>query len=167
MGGLLKALAVVGLLSVPLLVISALPRLYELVPSSGAGQASANAPAPQQQFRLPDATPAGQRGRFAALAETPPPTLAPPPATAIRAATPRPTPTGERIVIGNTDGIGAVLRADPVTGPPVASLAEQQVLEVLERRNIPGSGDWVHVRTPDGKEGWIIGLVALPINRAQ
>jgi hypothetical protein len=83
-------------------------------------------------------------------------------ATATAAPTPRPTPTGERVIIGNTGGVGAVLRADPVTGKPIASLREQQQLDVLERRNIPGSGDWVHVRTADGREGWITALVAQP-----
>ena len=160
MGGLFKALAVLGLLGVPLLVVIALPRFFELagsVPSSR--QASVSAPA----FRLADATPTPVRARFAALADTPPPTLAPPAATATPVPTPRPAPTGEQIVIGNTGGIGAVLRAEPVTGRPVRSLREQQVLEVIERRNIPGSGDWVHVRTPDGVDGWVTGLVALPI----
>jgi hypothetical protein len=79
-------------------------------------------------------------------------------------ATPRPTPTGERVVVANTGGRGAVLRAEPVTGRPVAALREQQVLDVLERRNVPGSGDWVRVRTSDGLEGWITGLVALPLS---
>jgi hypothetical protein len=165
MGGMFKALAVLVLLGVPLLVISALPRLLELVPSAPAGQASAASSG--QQFRLPAATPTNQRARFAALEETPPPTLAPPAATATQVATPRPTSTGERIVIGNTGGIGAVLRAEPVTGRAIASLPEQKIVEVVERRNIPGSGDWVHVRTPEGQEGWVIGLVALPTNRAQ
>jgi len=80
--------------------------------------------------------------------------------------TARATPTGERIIIGNTGGQGAVLRSDPVTGRAVAALREQQVLEVLERRNVPGSGDWVHVRTIEGVEGWVTGLVALPLTAA-
>jgi hypothetical protein len=145
-----------------------MPRLFELAGSvpvaSGASSASA---APTQQFRLSDPTATTQRTRFGALEETPPPTLAPPAMTATPVATLRPTPTGERIVIGNTGGIGAVLRDEPVTGKPLGSLAERQVLDVVERRNVPGSGDWVHVRTSDGKEGWIIGLVALPMARAQ
>ena len=70
------------------------------------------------------------------------------------------------VVIGNTGGLGAVLRADPVTGSPVAALRDQQVLDVLERRNVPGSGDWVHVRTADGKEGWVTGIVARPLPTA-
>jgi hypothetical protein len=167
MGGLVKALFAVVLLGVPLLVISALPRLYELAGTIPTGASAEQASAQQQQFRLSDPTPTTQRARFAALEETPPPTLAPPVATATPAATPRPTATGERIVIGNTGGIGAVLRSDPVTGRPLGSLHEQQILEVLERRNVPGSGDWVHVRTPDGQEGWVIGLVALPTARTQ
>jgi hypothetical protein len=165
MGGLFKALVVLVLLGVPLLVISALPRLLELVPSAATGQSSASAA--QQPFRLPAPTPTTQRSRFAALEETPPPTLVAPAITAAPLATSRPTSTGERIVIGNTGGIGAVLRAEPVTGRALASLPEQKIVEVLERRNIPGSGDWVHVRTPEGDEGWVIGLVALPTARAQ
>jgi hypothetical protein len=69
-------------------------------------------------------------------------------------------------VVGNTGGRGAVLRADPVTGRPVAALRDQQVLEVIERRNVPGSGDWVHVRTAEGVEGWVTGVVALPLSSA-
>jgi hypothetical protein len=84
-------------------------------------------------------------------------------ATATAVPTPRRTPTGERVVIGNTGGLGAVLRADPVTGRPVAALRDAQVVDVLERRNVPGSGDWVHVRTADGLEGWITGIVARPL----
>jgi hypothetical protein len=66
-------------------------------------------------------------------------------------------------VIGNTGGVGAVLRTEPVTGTAVASLHEQLVLEVLERRTVAGSGEWVHVRTAEGVDGWVIGLVALPL----
>ena len=163
MVGLFKAVAVVVLLGVPLLVITALPRFFELagsIPTSG--QSGVAAPA----FRLVDATPTNARAKFAPLDETPPPTLAPPEATATPGATPRPVATGERIVIGNTGGVGAVLRAEPVTGRPITSLREQQVLEVVERRNIPGSGDWVRVRTPEGVEGWVTGLVAMPLRAA-
>ena len=160
---LLKALFALALLAVPLLVITTLPRLFELagsVPSPPSSDSGVLAPSPA--FRLIDTPTAGTRSRFASLNDTPPPTLAPPEATATPPAAPRPEPTGERIVIGNTGGRGAVLRADPVTGRPVAALREQQVLDVLERRNIPGGGDWVRVRTSDGQEGWVTSLVALP-----
>ena len=162
MSGLAKAAVVVLLLSVPLLVITALPRLFELagsIPAAGSQPAAAAAPA----FRLVDATPTNARARFGALEETPPPTLAPPALTSTPVATPRPAPTGERAVIGNTGGVGAVLRAEPVTGQAMASLREQLVVDVLERRVIPGSGEWVHVRTAEGVEGWVIGLVARPL----
>src|SRR5438477_13139310 len=92
MSGLAKAAVVVLLLSVPLLVITALPRFFELagsIPATGSQPAAAAAPA----FRLVDATPTNVRARFGALEETPPPTLAPPALTATPAATPRPTPT--------------------------------------------------------------------------
>jgi hypothetical protein len=163
MSGLVKAAVVVLLLSVPLLVITALPRFFELagsIPATGSQPAAAGAPA----FRLVDATPTNARARFGALEETPPPTLAPPAMTATPVATPRPAPTGERVVIGNTGGVGAVLRAEPVTGRAVASLREQLVVDVLERRSMPGNGEWVHVRTAEGVDGWVIGLVALPVS---
>jgi hypothetical protein len=164
MSGMVKAAVVVLLLSVPLLVITALPRFFELagsIPAVG-NQAAAATPA----FRLADTTPTNARARFGALEETPPPTLAPPPMTATPGPAPRPTPSGERVVIGNTGGVGAVLRSDPVTGRALASLPEQLVVDVLERRNVPGSGDWVHVRTDQGVDGWVIGLVALPLTTA-
>jgi Bacterial SH3 domain len=160
---LLKLLVVVALLGMPLLVITALPRFFELagsVPSVNGQQAD---PTATPGFRLTDATPTNVRARFGNLDETPPPTLAPPAVTATSVATPRPTATGERIAIGNTGGQGAILRAEPVTGSPVAALHEQQVLDVLERRTVPGGGVWVRVRTSEGIEGWVTGLVALPI----
>jgi hypothetical protein len=160
--GFVKVLAVVVLLGTPLMVVSALPRLFELAGSAPASGGSTSAATSNTAFRLVDASPTNVRARFAPVDDGPPPTLAPPPATATPIATPRPTGTGERIIIGNTGGIGAVLRAEPVTGRPVGSLREGLILEVLERRSVPGSGNWVHVRTPEGAEGWVIGLVALP-----
>jgi hypothetical protein len=158
---LFKALIVVGLLGVPLLVITALPRFFEFAGSVPALSGPVGA-APTPAFRLPDPTPGSARPRFAPLEETPPPTLALPVAVA-QVATPQPSPTGERIVIGNTDGVGAILRSEPVTGAPVAALREGLVLDVLERRSVAGSGDWVRVRTTTGAEGWVTGLAALPV----
>lgn len=162
MHGLIKALAVLALLGVPLLVITALPRFFELAGSVPAVSTGASGPVPTPAFRLTEPTPTNVRARFAPVDETPPPTLAPPPAP-VQVATPQPTTTGERVIIGNTGGVGAVLRADPVTGHPLAALREGLVLEVLERRSVAGSGDWVHVRTAEGVEGWVTGLVALPV----
>lgn len=155
----------VALLSVPLVVISALPRFFELAGSvpvlRTGGQAVSGVPTPVLRLAAPQAT--NVRARFAPDVETPPPTLAAPAAPATLVATPRPLTSGERVVIGNTDGIGAVLRSEPVTGQALAALPEQLMLDVVERRSIAGSGEWVHVRTPDGREGWVTGLVALPV----
>jgi hypothetical protein len=161
---LFKALIVVGLLGVPLLVITALPKFFEVAGSVPALGGPAG-PAPTPGFRLADPTPGSTRPRFAPLQDTPPPTLAPPVAVN-QVATPQPSPTGERIVIGNTDGVGAILRSEPVTGAPVAALREGLVLEVLERRGVAGNGDWVRVRTTTGTEGWVTGLAALPVAAA-
>ena len=159
---LLKGVVVLALLGVPLLVITVLPRFFELAGSVPALSPGSTGPLPTPAFRLTDPTPTAIRGRFAPVVETPPPTLAPPPPVQAQVATPRPSPTGERIVIGNTGGVGAVLRSDPVTGQPIAALREGLVLEVVERRSVAGSGDWVRVRTAEGVEGWVTGLVALP-----
>jgi Bacterial SH3 domain len=158
----LKAVFALMLLGVPLVVITALPRFFELAGAAATPAGQTSAPASASVFRLVDPTPPGAR-RLAALDEPPPPTLAPPAATATLEATPRPAPSGERVIIGNTDGLGAVLRSDPVTGRAIASLPERQVVEVLEHRSVPGNGDWLHVRTTDGTEGWVTGLAALPV----
>jgi hypothetical protein len=159
---LLKLLVVLALLGMPLVVITALPRFFELAGSVPAVSIQQTDPTATPGFRLTDPTPTSARTRFGALDQTPPPTLAPVvPATVV--ATPLPTARSERITIGNTGGVGAILRSDPVTGRPVAALHEQQVLDVLERRTVPGSGVWVRARTSDGLEGWVTGLVALPV----
>jgi len=157
---LVKLLVVVALLGMPLLVITAMPRFFELVGSVPAVHDQPAAATPTPGFTLTDPAPTSAKARFGALDETPPPTLAPPAVRPTAVGTAPPTPTGERVSIGNTGGLGAVLRADPVSGRPVAALHEQQVLDVLERRNVPGSGDWVRVRTADGLEGWVTGIVA-------
>jgi hypothetical protein len=160
---LFKLVIVVALLGMPFVVISAAPRFFELlgaVPAVSGAQVDAT---PTPGFKLTEPAATRAPAKFGALDETPPPTLSAPAISATAAATPRPTATGERITIGNTGGVGAVLRADPVTGTRVATLHEQQVLDVLERRTIPGSGVWVRVRTAEGVEGWVTGVVALPI----
>jgi hypothetical protein len=161
---LFKLLLVVALLGMPLLVITAMPRFFELVGSVPAVRDQQPGPTATPGFTLTDPTATRAPARFGALDETPPPTLAPPAVIATSAATARPTATGERVSIGNTGGVGAILRADPVSGRQVATLHEQQVVDVLERRTVPGSGVWVRVRTSEGVEGWVIGLVALPIS---
>lgn len=165
MASLVRTLFVVALLAMPVLVVLQLPHLLELAGSVPAPPDTPFATPPA--FRLFDVTPtAVSSSRFSPLDPTPPPTLSPPATRPTAAPTPRATATGERIVIGNTGGQGAVLRADPVTGRPVGALRDTQVLDVLEHRNVPGGGDWVHVRTADGLEGWVTGLVARPLPTA-
>jgi Bacterial SH3 domain len=167
-GSVIRALFAVSLLAVPLLVITEVPRFFELAGSVPAMRTDVGVVTPTPTFRLGNPTPVTARSsRNAPLSDIIPPTLAPPVATATAVATPRPTPTGERIISGNTGGQGAVLRSEPVTGKPVSALREQQVLDVLERRNVPGSGDWIHVRTADGRDGWVTGVVAVPLPRSQ
>jgi hypothetical protein len=155
----MRALFAVVLLAVPLLVIAALPQLFELagsIPALGSAPV-AIVPTP---FRLADPTPVSKR--LAPVTEAPP-TLAPV-ATATAAA--RATPTGERVIVTNTGGLGAVLRAEPVSGRQVASLQEQLMLTVLERRTV-GGAEWLRVRTDQGQEGWVLGLVARPAPTAR
>jgi hypothetical protein len=158
-----RSVLVIALLAVPLLVVIELPKFFDLANSVPPPSAGVTFVTPTPGFSLSDVTPTAARGRVSILDAGPPPTLAPPLATATAAPTPRPTATGERVVIQNTGGVGAVLRSDPVTGKPVAALREQQVLDVLEHRSVPGSGDWIRVRTADGVEGWVTGTVAGPM----
>src|SRR5690606_24911309 len=67
----------------------------------------------------------------------------------------------EKGVVGNTGGIGAVLRAEPPKGKQVASLRDGQVLEVLGRQDVNGD-EWVHVRTSNNVEGWVYGRLVVP-----
>jgi LysM repeat protein len=116
----------------------------------------ASAPTPVQVPAAATGTP------VASIRVTPPPTLAPPPV----AASPSPSPRAqERVVVGNTGGIGAVLRSAPISGQPVASLRDGQTLEVLERTRAGGE-EWVRVRLPSGQDGWIVGRAAVPASPA-
>lgn len=163
MSSLGRSLLIVALLGLPLLVVTELPRFLEFAGSVPPPANGVTFATPEPSFSLLNSAPTPAKSRFAPLDDSVPPTLSPPVTTATAVATPRPTPTGERVVIGNTGGLGAVLRADPVSGRPVGALRDQQVLDVLERRSVPGSGDWVRVRTADGTEGWVTGIVARPL----
>lgn len=163
MGHLFKACVALAFLGLPLLVVSAVPHLFELVSAVPSETRTSTTTAPAPAFHLIDPTPASSTRKFASLEEAPPPTLAPPPLTATPAATPRVQPTGERIAIGNTGGRGAVLRAEPVSGHAVAALRDGQVLDVLERQTVAGSSEWIRVRSADGREGWVTSVVAAKV----
>jgi hypothetical protein len=152
-----RALVALTLLAVPLLVVVNLPRVLDL-----AGSVPVIVPTPAAvatPFRLDDTTPAA-KARFAPVEIAPPPTLVPAPTPTLA---PRATPGGERVVVTNTGGIGAVLRDEPVTGRAIGSLRESVEVTVLERRSMPGQGEWLRVRTSEGLEGWMLGLIARPV----
>ncbi len=82
----------------------------------------------------------------------------PAPAAAEQAAAAAPT---ERVKVANTGGAGAILRADPPKGRQVTSLRDGTVLQVVEHQDVDGS-DWLHVKTPDGTQGWIFSRLVAP-----
>src|SRR5437667_4791532 len=89
--GLFKMLVILALLGVPLLVITALPRLFDLAGSVPAVSSGVSGPVPTPAFRLTDPPPTAIRQRLAPVVEPPPPTLAAP-AAPVQVATPPPTP---------------------------------------------------------------------------
>jgi Bacterial SH3 domain len=96
---------------------------------------------------------------------TPPPALATSTSRAVVAASaapsPRavtPTPTGERVAIANTDGIGVALRDSPGGQRlPGKGYDEGVTVTVLERQ-----GEWAHIRGDDGREGWVLAVTVPP-----
>jgi hypothetical protein len=155
---LVRNVAVTLLLAVPLLMVFG---LSQLVGFWAAGPTTTGTARAFQVVVVPRPTPA-LSSRVAPAVETSPPTLAPPPPTAppaTRVATPQ--TQGQPATIGNTDGRGAVLRADPVSGRQVAALRDRQVVYVLDR-TAAGGAEWARVRTAEGAEGWVIGVVLQP-----
>lgn len=99
------------------------------------------------------------------VAALPPESNAGPPAPAAgEQAQTAPAAASERVKIANTGGAGAILRADPPRGRQVAALRDGTVLEVLDHQQLPDGSEWLHVRTPDGVEGWVFSRLAAPAN---
>jgi hypothetical protein len=48
----------------------------------------------------------------------------------------------------------------------VASLRDGQVLQVLERQTLDDA-EWLRVRTRDGVEGWVFGLLVVPADSSR
>lgn len=152
-------------LMLPLGVVAfGLPSLADLAAVRSPSEARASA----SPTNPPAVGPTSAPRRYSALESAPPPTLTPYDAAATAEAIaggttpvvdPSPTPgSREAASIGGTDGRGAVLRAEPVSGRPVAALREGQVILVLERRQV-GGAEWARVRTEQGQEGWVTGVV--------
>ena len=89
------------------------------------------------------------------VAALPPEVNAGPPAPAANEQTAADVAPTERVKVANTGGAGAILRADPPRGPQVAALRDGTMLQVIEHRQVDDGPDWLHVKTPDGAEGWI------------
>jgi hypothetical protein len=93
------------------------------------------------------------------VAAMPPETDAGPPAPASSEAPP--DAQGELVKVANTGGLGAILRAEPRTGPQIATLRDGHLLTVLEHQNLP-DGEWLRVRSEQGMEGWIFARLVGP-----
>ena len=89
------------------------------------------------------------------VAALPPDANSGPPAPAVDEAAAPDTASVEQVKVANTGRLGAILRADPPRGPQVANLRDGTVLQVIEHQQLPDGSEWLHVRTPDGQEGWI------------
>ena len=95
------------------------------------------------------------------VAALPPQINSGPPAPAASEQTAAAAAPSERVKVANTGGAGAILRADPPKGRQVAALRDGTSLEVLEHQDVDGS-DWLHVKTPDGTQGWIFSKLVAP-----
>ncbi|MBV9323800.1 MAG: SH3 domain-containing protein [Chloroflexi bacterium] len=121
---------------------------------------SSSAPSVAQVFAIPTGTvavsnPVVTPPAPATLAPTTRP-LAVNPAPSARAVTP--TPTGERVQIANTDGIGVALRDAPGGQRlPGKGYDEGVTVTVLQRQ-----GEWAHIRGDDGREGWVLSVTVPP-----
>jgi hypothetical protein len=95
------------------------------------------------------------------VAALPPETNSGPPAPASDEQTAPAVAQPEQVKVANTGGAGAILRADPPKGRQVAALRDGTVLQVIEHQHLPDGSEWLHVRTAEGAEGWIYGLLTV------
>lgn len=155
MAGLVTKLVLLLALGVPLVVaVFSLPGLvgWGTTPDARGPRLFA---VPSQVGQSTGPTPVATR--YSPLDAAPPPTLGVP--TRVPATLAPEAPASERVSIYNTGGIGAAVRAQPGQSQQIAGLREGEVVEVLERSQL-GGAEWVKVRTPQGVEGWILGIVA-------
>jgi|SRR5579859_3576975 len=68
-------------------------------------------------------------------------------------------PTGERLRVANTDGVGVVLRNSPRDDDKsTRGLLDGANVSVVERNG----SDWVHVHADNGQDGWIPARYVVP-----
>jgi hypothetical protein len=76
--------------------------------------------------------------------------------TASISPSPAPTPVWAKVNAGGDTG-GAFVRAEAnYNGTLVTSLLNGELVEILPEVTSSGGATWVHVRTLDGKEGWMV-----------
>src|SRR5215471_15056451 len=78
-----------------------------------------------------------------------------PTAAGSAAAATAPAKPSNTVYVGNTDGEGVYLRKTPVMSDRLQAYADGTALTIIGDE-VDGDGQhWVHVRTPDGQEGYV------------
>jgi hypothetical protein len=126
------------------------------------------------QIALPTQTPSLTPSPTLTVTPTPvPPTTQPPTATASQTMTPSltasptrtltPSPTPILALVDAEVGGGAYLRSEPgFSAPTITLLQNGTPVQVLPEDPIEEEGGiWIHVRTFDGEEGWILQILLL------
>ena len=89
-----------------------------------------------------------------------PPTQTPVPlASPTVSLTPSPQVTAAYAVIAASSGGGAVVRSDPAGTTIVDTLLNGTMVQVFPEVQTVGGGNWVHIRTPKGIDGWVLQTV--------
>jgi hypothetical protein len=138
----LAALVVLTGLGDLILGIGRAPAVKNPTPTSAAIVLPSLTPSP-----LPSATPVGLTETIEPLA-SPTPTL-----------TPSPQPTAAYALITASSGGGAVVRSDPAGVTILATLLNGAVVQVLPDIQNIGGNNWVHIRTAQGIDGWVLQTV--------
>jgi len=147
------------ILSLTLIVVLGLAGIGTFIPAQSATPTLTPTIAPELTS---SATPAPLRTSTVTLTPSPTgptatPTLQiPASVTPTRTITPQPTPVWARIY--NAESNGANVRSEP-GGVILTSLLNDYLIEVLPEVKTYNGVIWVHIRTPDGTEGWVMQMV--------
>ena len=148
------------ILSLTLIVVLGLAGIGTFIPAQSATPTPSQTLAPEPTHSV---TPAPLRTSTVTLTPSPTgptatPTLQiPASVTPTRTITPQPTPVYARIY--SAEGGGAIVRSEPGTGVILKSLINDYLIEVLPEVKTYNGVVWVHIRTPDGTEGWVMQMV--------
>jgi MFS family permease len=134
------------ILSLTLIVVLGLAGIGTFIPAQSATPTPSQTLAPEPTHSV---TPAPQRTSTV--------TLTPSPTGPTGTITPQPTPVYARIY--SAEGGGAIVRSEPGTGVILKSLINDIQIEVLPEVKTYNGVVWVHIRTPDGTEGWVMQMV--------